>query len=107
MVSDLQSEAKAPVVKAPVAWVARRLLASDPSVRTVTVIADNGKVLTYESVADDNEGDPFATEGHRLIYYVPASGLTFCVRLGKGQSGTQVPTRIEAMLRSPSPLLTR
>jgi hypothetical protein len=107
MVSDLQSEAKAPVVQAPVAWVARRLLASDSSVQTVMVIAENGKVLALESVTDDDQKDPFATEGQQLIYYVPASGLTFCVRLGKEAAGIQVTSRIEAMLRSPSPLLTR
>jgi len=103
---DLRS-VRAPLVQAPIAWVARRLLASDESVEAVMVVTYEGKVLAYERAIDSDTSEAVETEDHSLFYYAPNPGLLFYVRLGSRSEGTEIPDRIESILNSPSFSITR
>jgi hypothetical protein len=99
--TDLQSQVKAPIVQAPIAWAARRLLASDLSVQAVMVVGHGGKVLAHEIALDYDETDPFK-EGHPMLYYAPTAGLLFYIRLSGRPTDQAIPSRIEQIINSPA-----
>ena len=100
----MQSEARAPIVQAPIAWVARRLLASDELVKAVMVTGGGGKVLAHER-ALGYEGDLDLDE-LSLLFYVPMHGLLFYIRkAGKNDAG--INQRINDIIGSPSLALSR
>jgi hypothetical protein len=101
----MQSEVRAPLVQAPIAWVARRLLASDESVQAVMVMQTNGKVLAHERALDCEVDFPDG-DHYSLLYHAPGPRLLFYVRLGKQPKGTEILDRIEAILDSPSLVLS-
>jgi len=103
----MQSEVRAPLVQAPIAWVARKLLASDGSVQAVMVLGSDGKVLAYERAIDDDQSDPIEWEDFPLLFYAPGPGILFYVRLAKRPMGDEIPNRISAILDSPSLTITR
>jgi len=105
--ADLQSEIRAPLVKAPIAWVARRLLSSDPSVQVVMITSGEGKVLAHERALEYDEASSVTEDESSLIYYAPGPGLLFYVRLAKGIVGREVEARIEEIVGSPFPNVTR
>ena len=104
---DMQSEVRAPLIQAPIAWVARRLLASDGSVQAVMVIGSSGKVLAHERALGGTESSSFEEEGFPMLFYASGPGLLFYVRLDKQPMGDEIPNRISAILDSPSFAITR
>jgi hypothetical protein len=104
--TDLQSQVKAPIVQAPIAWVARRLLASDLSVQAVMVVGYGGKVLAHEIAQDFDEVDS-SKESHSMLYYAPAPGLLFYVRLSKTPTDQAISYRVEQIINSPTFAITR
>jgi len=104
---DLQSEARAPLIQAPIAWVARRLLATDASVEAVMIVGREGKVLAHERAIGYDEDDSTEGEGHPLLFYAQDIGLLFYVKLGKHPRDEEIPNRIMAIIRSPSFCITR
>ena len=104
---DLQSEVRAPLVQAPIAWVARRLLATDPSVQVVMVMGGDGKVLAHERALGYDEDKIPIDEGCSLLYYAPSNGLLFYVRTNRQPMSGEIPSRIEAIVGSPTPAVTK
>jgi hypothetical protein len=103
---DLQSQVKAPLVQAPTSWVARELLASAPSVQAVMVLGDDGKVLAHER-AVGYEGDVAPERERSLTYYSPRFGLIFYIRTNGNPADGDLSGRIEAIIESPAPPITR
>ena len=103
----MQTGPKAPRVQAPIAWAARRLLATDESVQAVMVVGDDGRVLAHERVLDYYEGDPMKGECHPLLFYVPRAKLLFYVRLSKRPIDERVSWRIQGVIDSPSFVISR
>lgn len=103
---DLRSEVRAPLVRAPAVWVARELLASAPCVQAVMILGDDGKVLAHERAIGYEESEA-PWEEHSLIYHAPRFGLIFYVRTNGKPAGGELSARIEAMVESPTPAITR
>jgi len=102
---DLQSAVKAPLVQAPVAWVARKLLSSDPSVQVVMIMGDDGKILAHERSLEYSEGTSVEGE-YSLTYYAPSLGLLFYVRANGTPVSGKISSRIETIVNSPAPYIT-
>lgn len=104
---DLQSEVRAPLVQAPVAWVARKLLSSNACVQAVVIMTVNGEILAHErALGFDDESLPI-DKGCSLIYYAPRPGLLFYVRTDKEPLKGEVASQVEAIIGSPRPVVTR
>jgi len=103
---DMRSEVKAPLVQAPTGWVARGLLASDPCVQAVMVLGDDGKVLAHERAIGYEEGEP-PEKDHSIIYYARRYGLIFYLRTNGERADRELSARIEEIIGSPSPVVTR
>ena len=103
---DMLSEVRAPLVEAPVGWVARKLLASAPCVQAVMVLTDDGKVLAHERAIGYEEGEAPESD-HSIIYYTRQYGLIFYVRTNRELAEGELSARIEAIIESPSPVVTR
>ena len=104
---DLQSEVRAPLVQAPIAWVARKLLSSNPSVQAVMIVTEDGKVLAHERALGFDDEDLPLDEGCSLLYFAPRPGLLFYVRTSKEPLEGEISSRIEAIIKSPNPAVTR
>ena len=103
--TDLQSAAKAPLIQAPIAWVARKLLSSDPSVQVVMIMGDDGKILAHERSLEYSEGTSVDGE-YSLTYYAPSLGLLFYVRANGTPVSGKISSRIETIVNSPAPYVT-
>jgi hypothetical protein len=101
---DMRSEVRAPLVQAPTGWVARKLLASAPCVQAVMVLTDDGKVLAHERAIGYEEEAP--EMDHSMIYYARQYGLIFYLRTN-GEPEGELSAQIEAIIESPSPVVTR
>lgn len=104
--TDMLSEARAPLVQAPIAMVARKLLASDVSVQAVMVIGGDGKVLAHERAIDDDEIDSIEGEDYPLLFYASSPNLLFFVRLSKQPTGGEISDRMMSTIGSPSFAMT-
>jgi hypothetical protein len=100
--TDMLSEVRAPLVQAPIAWVARSLLASDASVRAVMVLGDDGKILAHERALGEDEFDSLEGQDHPLLFYASGPRLLFFVRLNEEPTGKEISDRIMATIKSPS-----
>jgi len=103
---DMQSAVKAPLVQAPIAYLARRLLACDSSVKAVMAVGYHGEVLAHERTISYSEDEATGLEESSLMYYVPTSGVLFYVRLNNQPKGDRLPLRIQAMINSPTSAIT-
>lgn len=105
--ADLQSEARAPVAHAPLSWGSKRLLSSVPFVQAVTVLAEDGKVLADERAPGYGHTDLPIDGGYTFVYQAPGTGLVFYIRMSEDPTSADLPAQIEAMIGSPSPVITR
>ena len=103
----MRSEVKAPLIQAPIAWVARRLLACDRSVAAVMILARDGKILAHERALEYEEIDSLGGESYPLLFYARGQGLIFYVSLDEKLTGEEIPNRILATIESPSFAMTR
>jgi hypothetical protein len=103
---DMRSEVRAPLVQAPAGWVARRLLASAPCVQAVMVLGDDGKVLAHERAIGCRESEASEMD-HSMIYYARSYSLIFYLRMTGEPVDGELSARIEAIIESPSPVMTR
>jgi hypothetical protein len=98
--TDMISEARVPLVQAPIAMVARTLLASDSSVQAVMVMEGDGKVLAHERAIDVDEIDSIEGEDYPLLFYASRPNLLFFVRLKKQPTGGEISNRIMSTISS-------
>ena len=105
--TDLQSEVRAPLVRAPIAWVARRLLSTDASVQAVMVLGPGGKILAHERAVGYDEPLHASGSERSLIYYAPGPGLLFYLHTSSEPVESELFAKIEAIVGSPSPAVTR
>jgi len=103
---DMQSEARAPLVQAPTDWVARKLLASALCVQAVMVLTDDGKVLAHERAIGYEDSETPELD-HSIIYYARHYGLIFYVRTNGELAEGELSARIESIIESPTPVVTR
>ena len=95
------------MVQAPIAWVARKLLASDSSVQAVMIMRDDGSLLAHERAIGYDESEPLLGAESSIIYYAPGPGLVLYVRTDRRTAKGELSAQIEAILLSPSPSVTR
>jgi hypothetical protein len=104
--TDLLSEAPAPLVQAPIAWVARGLLATDDSVKAVMVLGDDGKVLAHERALGFEEQETLEDDDHTVLFCASERRVIFFLRLSKQPSRDEY-NRIQATISSPNFAITR
>jgi len=104
---DMQAEARAPFVQAPILWASRKLISSNPCVQAVMVLAEDGKVLAHERAVGYDDIDFPIDGGYTLIYQAPGSGLVFYIRTSEDPTSVNFPAQIGKIIESLSPLITR
>jgi len=72
----------------------------------VLIMAEDGRVLAHERALGYDDGDPLIGEECSLIYHASGPGLVFYIRTNKDPTSRELPGRIEAILASPSPVVT-
>jgi hypothetical protein len=101
-----QSEAQGHHLQAPIAVVARGMLACHHDVQAVMVVNDDGKILAYErAVGGTNE--ILEEEEYPLLSFSPRLGMVFFLRLKRLSIGEEVRDRIESIFGLPYLPLTR
>jgi hypothetical protein len=105
--TDMLSEARAPLIQAPIAWLARELLAVDASVKAVMVVGDKGSGLAHEIATEYDEEETREEDERTITFYASEPKQIFFLRLRKGPSGDDVSDRIQATISSPTLAVTR
>jgi hypothetical protein len=70
------------------------------------VLRDDGKVLAHERAIGFDE-DEAPEMDHSMIYYARHYGLIFYLRTNGEPTDGELSARIEAIIESPSPAVTR
>jgi hypothetical protein len=70
------------------------------------VLRDDGKVLAHERAIGYEDGETSDMD-HSIIYYARHYGLIFYVRTNGELAEGELSARIEAIIESPSPVITR
>jgi hypothetical protein len=104
---DLHSVARASSRQAPVALLARSLLAADHSITAVMVVGKEGRVMAHERAIGYEEGDAGTESGRPVLFYAPERGLVFFVRLSGTEPDARVCDRLVAMIESKNLSITR
>jgi hypothetical protein len=101
--TDMQSEVRAPLIQAPIAWVTRRILASSNTIQAVMAVDDAGKVLAHERASDYED---LIDEDFPLLFFAPVPRVLFLLKLSS-PSTEEVEKGVRRILTYPAFGLTR